>query len=78
MYWRKNLRLTAALLVVWAAASFVPGYFADQFNTLSFMGWPLGFYMAAQGAPIVFLLIVWVYDRWMLRLDKQLRTGGRN
>ncbi len=70
-YWRATLRLTAGLLVVWAAASFLPGWFPDELNTLTFFGWPFGFYMAGQGALIIFLLIVWCYDRWMLRLEKR-------
>jgi putative solute:sodium symporter small subunit len=70
-YWRATLRLTAALLLIWAAVSFLPAWFADELNAIVFFGWPLGFYMAAQGALIVFLLIVWFYDRWMNRLERR-------
>ncbi|MCK6394000.1 DUF4212 domain-containing protein [Zoogloea sp.] len=70
-YWRATLRLTWVLLLAWAAASFLPGWFADDLNAFSFYGWPLGFYMAAQGALIIFLLIVWIYDRWMTRLERR-------
>lgn len=70
-YWRATLRLTAGLLIVWAAASFLPGWFADELNEFVFFGWPFGFYMAAQGALIVFLLIVWLYDFCMTRLERR-------
>lgn len=70
-YWRATLRLTWVLLLAWAAASFLPGWFAEDLNAFSFYGWPLGFYMAAQGALIIFLLIVWIYDRWMTRLERR-------
>lgn len=70
-YWRATLRLTGVLLLVWASVSFLPGWFADEMNLVVFLGWPLGFYMAAQGALIVFLLIVWLYDRWMTRLERR-------
>ena len=70
-YWRATLRLTSVLLLAWAAASFLPGWFAEDLNAFSFYGWPLGFYMAAQGALIIFLLIVWIYDRWMTRLERR-------
>lgn len=70
-YWRTTRRLTAGLLLVWAAVSFLPGWFADELNTVVFFGWPFGFYMAAQGALIVFLLIVWFYDFWMTRLERR-------
>ena len=70
-YWRATQRLTAVLLIAWAGASFLPGWFSDEMNAVVFFGWPLGFYMAAQGALIVFLLIVWIYDHWMIRLEKR-------
>ncbi|MDD2991675.1 MAG: DUF4212 domain-containing protein [Zoogloea sp.] len=70
-YWRATLRLTSVLLLAWAAASFLPGWFAEDLNAFSFYGWPLGFYMAAQGALIIFLGIVWIYDRWMTRLERR-------
>ncbi len=70
-YWRGTLQLTAVLLLIWAVVSFLPGWFADELNTFVFFGWPLGFYMAAQGALVVFLLIVWFYDRWMIRLERR-------
>ena len=75
-YWRATLRLTLVLLLAWAAASFLPGWFAEDLNTFTFYGWPLGFYMAAQGALIIFLLIVWIYDRWMVRLERRHGLGG--
>lgn len=72
-YWRATLCLTGVLLLAWATVSFLPAWFAEDLNAFTFMGWPLGFYMAAQGAPIVFLLIVWIYDRWMTRLERRCR-----
>ena len=70
-YWKTTLRLTVGLLLVWAAVSFLPGWFADELNSVVFFGWPFGFYMAAQGALIVFLLIVWIYDFCMTRLERR-------
>jgi len=70
-YWRTTLLLTAVLLLAWTGVSFLPGWFGDELNTVVFFGWPLGFYMASQGALIVFLLIVWIYDRCMTHLEKR-------
>ena len=70
-YWRATLRLTVVLLLLWAAVSFLPGCFAVELNSVEFLGWPLGFYMAAQGALLVFLAIVWVYAHCMDRLDRR-------
>jgi putative solute:sodium symporter small subunit len=69
-YWRKNLVITTVLLLIWAVVTFVPIVFARAFNEFSFFGWPLGFYMGAQGALIVYVAIVWLYARLMGRLDR--------
>lgn len=70
-YWRKNLVITAILLAVWFVATFVEGWYARELNTISFLGFPLGFYMSAQGSLIIYVVIIWIYARYMQGLDKQ-------
>jgi len=69
-YWRQNLKLTAALLGIWFCATFVVGWFARELNTIEIVG-PLGFYMAAQGSLIIYVLIIWFYARRMNRMDRE-------
>lgn len=69
-YWRKNLRVTAFFLAIWFVVSFGLTYFADAL-TFDFFGWPFSFYMSAQGALIIYMLIIWLYARYMNRLDQQ-------
>lgn len=75
VYWWRTRCLTAGLLLIWGLISFLPGWFADGLNQHEVLGWPLGFYMAAQGGLIVFLLVVWVYDQGMRRLEARYRKG---
>lgn len=67
-YWRTNLRWIAGLLAVWFGVTFGVGAFARELN-FGFFGWPLGWWMASQGALIVYCAIVWIYARAMNRLD---------
>ena len=67
-YWRHNRRVVAGLLLVWAAVSFGLTYFARDLN-FPFFGWPFSFWVAAQGALIVYGLIVGFYAWHMGRLD---------
>jgi len=69
-YWRRNLRLIVLLLVVWAALTFVPAFFARSL-TFNFIGWPFAFWMAAYGAPLAYLIIICVYARIMNREDER-------
>jgi putative solute:sodium symporter small subunit len=68
-YWRKNLVITAILMVIWFIATFVVGWYARELNGTTFLGFPLGFYMAAQGSLIIYVVIIWYYARYMNRLD---------
>ncbi len=68
-YWNKNLRITAILLALWFVATFVCSYFARELNEIVIAGFPFGFYMAAQGALIVYLFVIGFYAWYMNRLD---------
>lgn len=69
-YWRANIRIMIALLVVWAAAGLGCGVlFADALNHVRLGGYPLGFWFAQQGSIVVFVLIILVYALALNRLD---------
>jgi putative solute:sodium symporter small subunit len=68
-YWQKNLRLTAILLVIWFFATFVIVWFARDLQSITFLGFPLQFYMGAQGSLIIYVAIIWYYAHAMNKLD---------
>jgi putative solute:sodium symporter small subunit len=68
-YWHKNLTVTAILLAIWFVVTFVVGWFAREINQITFLGFPLAFYMGAQGALIIYVVIIWYYARYMNKLD---------
>jgi putative solute:sodium symporter small subunit len=70
-YWRKNLTITAILLFIWFVVTYVSAFFAPQLNQFKFLGFPLGFYIAAQGALVVYVIIIFVYATYMNRLDRE-------
>jgi len=70
-YWRKNLLITAVLLIIWFIATFVEGWYARELNSITFLGFPLGFYMSAQGSLIIYVAIIGFYAWYMEKLDKQ-------
>lgn len=70
-YWRKNLRITAVLMVIWFIVTYVVAYFAPQLNKITFIGFPVGFYMAAQGALIIYVIEIFYYASYMNKLDKE-------
>lgn len=76
-YWRKNLRLIGALTAIWFAATFGVIFFAEALSHSQLFGWPMHFYVAAQGSLLVYVLIIWVYAHKMNALDRDLeRQSG--
>lgn len=69
-YWSANLRITGILLFIWFFVTFVLGYFARDL-TFTFFGWPFSFWVGAQGALIVYCVIIWFYARYMNNLDNE-------
>jgi len=67
-HWRANLCLTGLLLAAWFGVAFVIPWLARDLD-FAFFGWPFSFWVAAQGASIVYLVLVVVYARVMRRID---------
>lgn len=78
-YWRKNMILTAILMVIWFVVTFVVGFYAVQLNKIVIFGFPLGFYMGAQGSLIIYVISIFYYARYMNRLDDEygVAEGGK-
>jgi len=75
-YWRYNITLTTILLIVWFVVTYlVSGVWAASLNQFSFLGFPLGYYMAAQGSLAIFVIEIAVYAYFMNKLD--LKYGIR-
>lgn len=56
-YWGKTSKLMWSLMIVWAIFGYGIHFFAPALNKITILGFPMGFYMAAQGSLIVF---VWI------------------
>ena len=71
-YWKENLRYLGILLSIWFVVSYVFGILlVDQLNTIKIGGFKLGFWFAQQGAMYVFVIIIFVYVKWMNKLDEK-------
>ncbi len=47
-HWAATSRLTLIMLAIWAFFSFFIHMFAGSLNGIRILGFPMGFYMAAQ------------------------------
>ena len=69
-YWQYNVRLTTVLLAIWFVVTYlVSGLWAGYLNQYTVLGFPLGYYMAAQGSLAIFVIEIAVYAYLMNRKD---------
>ncbi|MEY3611998.1 MAG: hypothetical protein RJB14_1720 [Pseudomonadota bacterium] len=71
----KKRLLTSVLLMAWLLISFGPSFFARDL-AVTVGGWPLYFWMAAQGSILLFIGIVVVYAWLMNRWEAQESAAG--
>ncbi len=57
-HWSATKMLMFFMLFLWLVFSFGVHFFVKDLNTIQFLGFPLGFYMAAQGSLIIFVLML--------------------
>ncbi len=71
-YWKANVKLIVKLLIVWFTVPFLGGIvFADALNNISLGGYPLGFWIAQQGAIYLFVILIFYYAKKMSDLDDE-------
>ncbi|HKA38516.1 MAG TPA: DUF4212 domain-containing protein [Burkholderiales bacterium] len=70
-YWKKTSRLMWTILALWAFFSFIIPAFAVQLNTITIAGFPLGFYMAAQGSLIAYVVLCFWNARAQNKIDEE-------
>jgi putative solute:sodium symporter small subunit len=71
-YWHYNVRLTTVLLLIWFVTAYIiSGLAAGWLNQFTFLGFPLGYYMAAQGSLAIFVIEIAVYAYLMNKKDRQ-------
>ncbi len=58
----------AVLLTLWAVASFGVAFFARELDQVV-AGWPVNYWLAAQGSVLVFMGIVGCFAWWADRAD---------
>lgn len=70
-YWKSTSGLMWMILAIWFVAGFVIHIFAPSLNAIRILGFPLGFYMAAQGSLIVFVVALYWFARRQNQIDEE-------
>lgn len=69
-YWNKTRSLMFLMLGLWFFFGYVIHFFVGPLNNIVILGFPLGFYMAAQGSLIAFVVMLFWFARKQNSIDE--------
>lgn len=69
-HWRKTTNLMLTHLGLWVFFGYIVHMFVVPLNKIVILGFPLGFYMAAQGSLIAFVVMLFVFARQQDKIDR--------
>ena len=70
-YWVKTKNHMIVTLVLWFFFSLVIFMFGSELNTMSFIGYPLAYYMTAQGSLLAFVVRLFWTDHKQEKRDEE-------
>lgn len=71
-FWRTKFRYLLIFLSLWfVIGQILPVFAVDYLNQYKIGGWPLGIWFAFQGSLILFVILFFVYNYLMGRLEKK-------
>jgi putative solute:sodium symporter small subunit len=70
-HWQKTTNLMLIHLGIWVFFGYIVHMFVHVLNKITILGFPLGFYMAAQGSLIAFVVMLFVFAKQQDRIDRE-------
>ncbi len=70
-HWEKTRNLMLVMLGLWIFFGFVIHMFVNALNNIVILGFPLGYYMAAQGSLIAFVVMLFIFARKQNAIDEE-------
>ena len=76
-HWEKTKGLMMLTLFIWFIFSIVIFMFGESLNNGSFLGYPLAYYMCAQGSIIIFVVLIFWFANRQEKIDEEFGFAER-
>lgn len=70
-HWQKTSRLMYIMIAIWFFFGFLIHAFVTPLNGIKIFGFPLGYYMAAQGSLIIFVVMLFWFAKAQDKIDEE-------
>ena len=76
-HWEKTKGLMMLTLAIWFVFSIGIFMFGESLNNGSFLGYPLAYYMCAQGSIIIFVVLIFWFANRQEKIDEEFGFAER-
>ena len=76
-HWEKTKGLMMLTLAIWFVFSIVIFMFGESLNNGSFLGYPLAYYMCAQGSIVSFVVLIFWFANRQEKIDEEFGFAER-
>ena len=76
-HWEKTKGLMKVTVGIWFIFSIVIFMFGESLNNGSFLGYPLAYYMCAQGSIIIFVVLIFWFANRQEKIDEEFGFAER-
>ena len=76
-HWEKTKGLMIITLAIWFVFSIVIFMFGEGLNNSSFLGYPLAYYMCAQGSIVIFVVLIFWFANRQEKIDEEFGFAER-
>ena len=70
-HWEKTKGLMVLTLIIWFVAGYLIFMFGSSLNEGSFLGYPLAYYMCAQGSIVAFVVLIFWFANRQEKIDEE-------
>ena len=76
-HWEKTRGLMILTLIIWFIFGYLIFMFGSSLNSASFLGYPLAYYMCAQGSIIAFVVLIFWFANRQESIDAEFGFSER-
>ena len=70
-HWEKTKGLMILTLVIWFIFGYLIFMFGSSLNSANFLGYPLAYYMSAQGSIVAFVVLIFWFANKQESIDEE-------
>ena len=70
-HWDKTRGLMMITLAIWFVFGYLIFMFGSSLNSGSFLGYPLAYYMCAQGSIVAFVILIFWFANRQEKIDEE-------